>query len=43
MHIKFTSVTRQHLNRICSFVYDFSLPADVRQPAAARTVTVRPR
>jgi c-di-GMP-binding flagellar brake protein YcgR len=43
MHIKFTSVTRQHLNRICSFVYDFSLPADARQPAAARTMTVRPR
>ena len=43
MHVKFTSVTRQHLNRICSFVYDFSLPLEVRQPVAARTVTVRPR
>jgi c-di-GMP-binding flagellar brake protein YcgR len=43
MHVKFTSVTRQHLNRICSFVYDFSLAADSRQAPAARTVTVRPR
>lgn len=43
MHVMFTSVTRQHLNRICSFVYDFSLPAEVRQPAAPRAVTVRPR
>jgi c-di-GMP-binding flagellar brake protein YcgR len=43
MHVMFTSVTRQHLNRICSFVYDFSLPPEVRQPAAGRPVTVRPR
>ncbi len=43
MHVMFTSVTRQHLNRICSFVYDFSLPAESRLPAASRTVTVRPR
>ena len=43
VHVRFTSVTRQHLNRICSFVYDFSLPAETRQPAAPRVVTVRPR
>ena len=43
MHVMFTSVTRQHLNRICSFVYDFALQAEARQPAAGRAVTVRPR
>jgi len=43
MHVKFTGVTRQHLNRICSFVYDFSLAAESRQGQPARTVTVRPR
>ena len=43
VHVRFTSVTRQHLNRICSFVYDFSLAAETRQPAAPRVVTVRPR
>ena len=43
MHVKFTSVTRQHLNRICSFVYDFSFAADSRQGQPARTVTALPR
>ena len=34
MHVMFTSVTRQYLNRISEFVYDFSRPttvAEVRQ------------
>ena len=36
MHIMFTQVTRQHLNRISEFVYDFTRPtttAQVRQQA----------
>lgn len=31
MHVMFTNVTRQHLNRISEFVYDFSRPATVAQ------------
>ena len=31
MHIMFTNVTRQYLNRISEFVYDFSRPATVGQ------------
>ncbi|MGO9410227.1 MAG: PilZ domain-containing protein [Spirochaetia bacterium] len=31
MHVMFTKVTRQHLNRISEFVYDFSRPATVAQ------------
>jgi hypothetical protein len=31
MHIKFTRVTRQYLNRISEFVYDFSRPVTVGQ------------
>ena len=31
MHIRFTGVTRQYLNRICSFVYDFTRPTTVAQ------------
>jgi c-di-GMP-binding flagellar brake protein YcgR len=31
MHIKFTRVTRQHLNRISEFVYDFSRPTSTAQ------------
>ena len=31
MHIKFTRVTRQYLNRISEFVYDFSRPITVGQ------------
>jgi c-di-GMP-binding flagellar brake protein YcgR len=31
MHIMFTKVTRQHLNRISEFVYDFSPPVKIAQ------------
>lgn len=31
MHVKFTRVTQQHLNRISEFVYDFSRPATLGQ------------
>jgi c-di-GMP-binding flagellar brake protein YcgR len=31
MHVRFTNVTRQYLNRICAFVYDFSRLANVAQ------------
>ncbi len=31
MHVKFTRVTRQHLNRISEFVYDFSRPTTLGQ------------
>jgi c-di-GMP-binding flagellar brake protein YcgR len=31
MHLKFTRVTRQYLNRISEFVYDFSRPSTVGQ------------
>ena len=31
MHIRFTRVTRQHLNRISEFVYDFSKPTTTGQ------------
>jgi hypothetical protein len=31
MHVKFTRVTRQYLNRISEFVYDFSKPTTVAQ------------
>jgi len=31
MHVMFTNVTRQHLNRISEFVYDFGLPSAVGQ------------
>jgi hypothetical protein len=39
MNVRFTNVTRQYLNRICSFVYDFSRPATVAeaQQQIART------
>jgi c-di-GMP-binding flagellar brake protein YcgR len=43
MHVMFTSVSRQYLNRICSFVYDFSRPAEAGQITTGRAVTVRPR
>jgi c-di-GMP-binding flagellar brake protein YcgR len=55
MHIMYTRVTRQYLNRICEFVYDFSKPRTVAEasiqarpegarPAAAQRVKpVRPR
>ena len=43
MHVMFTGVTRQYLNRICSFVYDFSRPAEAAQATTGRAVTVRPR
>ncbi len=31
MHVMFTRVTRQYLNRISEFVYDFSRPGTVGQ------------
>jgi len=31
MHIMFTRVTRQHLNRISEFVYNFGRPSNVAQ------------
>jgi len=40
MHIMFTRVTRQHLNRISEFVYDFTRPASIT--AAARPPADRP-
>ena len=43
MHVMFTGVTRQYLNRICSFVYDFTRPVETRAPATGRAVTVPPR
>jgi c-di-GMP-binding flagellar brake protein YcgR len=55
MHVMFTRVTRQYLNRICEFVYDFSKPRTVAEasvqarpegarPAAAQRVKpIRPR
>jgi len=43
MHVMFTGVTRQYLNRICSFVYDFSRPVEAAQVTTGRSVTVRPR
>ena len=33
MHIMFTNVTRQYLNRICAFVYDFARPSTLAQAA----------
>jgi len=52
MHIMFTRVTRQYLNRISEFVYDFSRPATVAQarqqldraiPGRGSVPTDRPR
>jgi hypothetical protein len=55
MHVMYTRVTRQYLNRICEFVYDFSKPRTVAEvsvqarpggarPAAAQRVKpIRPR
>jgi hypothetical protein len=44
MHVMFTRVTRQHLNRISEFVYDFSRPATAAgtaRPPADRTAPGR--
>jgi c-di-GMP-binding flagellar brake protein YcgR len=55
MHVMYTRVTRQYLNRICEFVYDFTRPRTVAEanvqvrpesarPAAAQRVKpIRPR
>jgi c-di-GMP-binding flagellar brake protein YcgR len=55
MHVMYTRVTRQYLNRICEFVYDFSRPRTVaeasvqarpegsRVSAAQRVKPIRPR
>lgn len=55
MHVMYTRVTRQYLNRICEFVYDFTTPRTVAEasvqarseagrPAAAQRVKpIRPR
>jgi c-di-GMP-binding flagellar brake protein YcgR len=55
MHVMYTRVTRQYLNRICEFVYDFSKPRTVaeatfqarsegsRPVAAQRVKPIRPR
>ena len=55
MHVMYTRVTRQYLNRICEFVYDFSKPRTVAEasvrarpegsrPAVAQRVRpIRPR
>jgi c-di-GMP-binding flagellar brake protein YcgR len=55
MHVMYTRVTRQYLNRICEFVYDFTKPRTVAEaasrarpegsrPAAAQRVSpIRPR
>jgi c-di-GMP-binding flagellar brake protein YcgR len=55
MHVMYTRVTRQYLNRICEFVYDFSKPrtvaeasvqarpAGTRPAAAERVKPIRPR
>lgn len=40
MHVMFTKVTRQHLNRISEFVYDFSRPATVAQARQQNQRTV---
>ena len=44
MHVKFTRVTQQHLNRITEFVYDFSHPTTLGQAREQtdRSITVRP-
>jgi c-di-GMP-binding flagellar brake protein YcgR len=47
MHVQFTQVTRQYLNRIRSFVYDFSRPiptsaAAVEKPSAPSRPGLRP-
>ena len=34
MHVMYTRVTRQYLNRICEFVYDFSRPRTVAEAGA---------
>jgi c-di-GMP-binding flagellar brake protein YcgR len=34
MHVMYTRVTRQYLNRICEFVYDFSKPRTVAEAGA---------
>jgi c-di-GMP-binding flagellar brake protein YcgR len=34
MHVMFTRVTRQYLNRICEFVYDFSRPRTTAEAGA---------
>jgi c-di-GMP-binding flagellar brake protein YcgR len=43
MHVKFTRVTQQHLNRISEFVYDFSRPTTLGQARQQmdRTITGR--
>ena len=47
MHVMYTRVTRQYLNRICEFVYDFSKPHTVGEvsvqarPEGARPVTAQ--
>lgn len=43
MHIMYTRVTRQYLNRICEFVYDFARPRTVAEAAVqARPESARP-
>ncbi len=43
MHVMYTRVTRQYLNRICEFVYDFSKPRTVAEAGAqARPASSRP-
>jgi len=51
MHVKFTRVTNQHLNRISEFVYDFTKPTTVAEareqmdrarPGGLRPLTPRP-
>ncbi|MCX7031969.1 MAG: PilZ domain-containing protein [Spirochaetes bacterium] len=43
MHVMYTRVTRQYLNRICEFVYDFSKPRTVAEASVqARPEGARP-
>jgi c-di-GMP-binding flagellar brake protein YcgR len=43
MHVMYTRVTRQYLNRICEFVYDFSKPRTVAEAGAqTRPASSRP-
>jgi c-di-GMP-binding flagellar brake protein YcgR len=43
MHVMYTRVTRQYLNRICEFVYDFSRPRTVAEASIqARPEGTRP-
>jgi hypothetical protein len=43
MHVMYTRVTRQYLNRICEFVYDFSKPRTTAEASTqARPASSRP-